>query len=478
MTVTISDHYIGGRWVASIGTGVIDVENPGTGEVLGTIPAGVAADVGVAVAAARAAFATWSQTSMSYRIDRVKAIRDALADHRDAIAAVLTAEMGSPITFSKQAQLGVALADMDALLAAAGTHDDRTAISNSLVVTEAAGVVAAVTPWNFPLHQIVLKLAAALLAGCTVVLKPSEVAPFNAVRLTELIDAVGLPAGVLNVVFGDGQSVGEPLVGHPDVDVVTFTGSRRVGERVAAIGAATIKRVALELGGKSAAIVLDDAPPEQAVADVLRSCFANTGQTCAALTRVLIPESLAARWEELVLEQVGAWAPGDPMDESTRMGPLASHLQRDRVLAHIRQAQEQGARLITGGLDAPPALSAGAYVMPTVFADVSADMDLFRDEVFGPVLAITTYQSLEEAVALANDSDYGLSGGVWSADREHAIAVARRLRTGTVGINGAGLDVGAPFGGYKQSGIGRECGQRGLEEFLEIKSIMGGVLPA
>jgi acyl-CoA reductase-like NAD-dependent aldehyde dehydrogenase len=276
---------------------------------------------------------------------------------------------------------------------------------------------------------------------------------------------------VVGIVFGDGTGVGEPLVAHPDVDMVTFTGSRAVGERVAAIASRGIKRVALELGGKSAAIILDDAPVADSVTGVLRSCFANTGQTCAALTRVLVPASMAREWESAAVQEASHWEPGDPRDATTAMGPVVSERQRERVVAHIGAALEDGARLVTGGAESP--LPAGAYVRPTIFADVAPGTRLFRDEVFGPVLAITAYATLDEAITLANDSDYGLSGGVWSADERRALEVALRLRTGTVGINGAGLDVGAPFGGYKQSGLGREAGARGFEEFLELKSVMG-----
>ncbi|GGM97272.1 aldehyde dehydrogenase family protein [Streptomyces fuscichromogenes] len=467
-------HYIDGVWdEPGADPGVIDVVDPATLKPIGATVAGTSTDVDRAVRAARRAFPGWSALPATRRIEAVRRLAEALDAHRDRLAVTLTSEMGSPLAFSRQAQVGVAIADLEALIEAAENLAGPTPVSDSLVVTEPVGVVAAITPWNFPLHQIVLKAGAALLAGCTVVLKPSEVAPLNAAVLTELIHGLGLPDGTFNVVFGDGSAVGEPLCAHPDVDMVTFTGSRAVGERVARTAASTIKKVALELGGKSAAIALDDADTASTAAQVVRSCFANTGQTCAALTRLLVPRESLDDWYEAVVTEAADWWPGDPFLAGTVMGPLASLVQLERVRRHIDQAVREGARLLTGGTDILPSLAAGAYIAPTVLGAVTPDMKIFREEVFGPVLAITGYDDEDHAVELANDSDYGLSGGVWSADPLRALEVARRLRTGTVGINGAGLDVGAPFGGYKQSGIGRECGAQGLAEFLETKTVMG-----
>jgi acyl-CoA reductase-like NAD-dependent aldehyde dehydrogenase len=467
----ISGHFIDGVWEPSAGRDLIEVENPADDTLAGAVVAGTSADVDRAVAAARRAFDGWAATPMPERIALVEALAAGLDAERERLAETLAAEMGSPVSFARAAQVGVAIADLAALIGAARAHVDREAVSNSLVVTEPVGVVAAITPWNFPLHQIMLKVGAALLAGCTVVLKPSEVAPLNAVVVGEILEHIGLPHGVVNIVFGDGASVGGPLVAHPDVDMVTFTGSRAVGEAVAREAAATIKKVALELGGKSAAIVLDDASVAESVEGVLRSCFANTGQTCAALTRVLVPAGLREEWEREAVAAAERWLPGDPAEPGTVMGPLASHLQRDRVLAHVQRAVADGATVLAGG--AEPVPGPGAYVRATILGGVTPSMRIFRDEVFGPVLAVTEYESVDEAIALANDSDYGLSGGVWSGDPRRALDVALRLRTGTVGINGAGLDVGAPFGGYKQSGLGREAGSRGLDEFFEVKSVMG-----
>ncbi|MFI8634223.1 aldehyde dehydrogenase family protein [Microbacterium sp. NPDC077663] len=467
----ISGHFIDGRWQSATDQSLIEVHNPATGQIVGAVVAGDQSAVNQAVLAATRGFQAWAATPMPERIALVDALAAGLAEHRDEIAETLSAEMGAPIAFARAAQVGVAIADLNALAAAAKAHVEREAVSNSLVVSEPVGVVGAITPWNFPLHQIMLKVGAALLAGCTVVLKPSEVAPLNAVLIGRILDEIGLPAGVVNIVFGDGAGVGAPLAAHPDIDMVTFTGSRMVGEAVARAASATITKVALELGGKSAAIILDDAPLESAARDVLRSCFANSGQTCAALTRALVPAHLKDAWGQAIIAEAANWVPDDPAQEQTILGPLASELQKERVLAHIRAAIDEGARLIVGG--AEPVGLEGAYVRPTVFADVTPDMAIFREEVFGPVLAVTTYTTEDEAVALANDSDYGLAGGVWSADPQRALAVALRVRTGTIGINGAGLDVGAPFGGYKQSGVGREAGTRGFEEFLEFKAVMG-----
>lgn len=469
----IIGHDIAGIREDAEGRASIDVVDPADGTVIGAVVAGDAADVDRAVAAAVSAFGPWSTTPMSERIAHVEALAAGLDRHRERLASTLSAEMGSPIAFARAAQVGVAIADLAQLVAAARAHVERESVSNSLVIAEPVGVVAAITPWNFPLHQIMLKVGAAILAGCTVVLKPSEVAPLNAAIVGDILREIELPAGVVNIVHGDGAGVGSPLVSHPGVDMVTFTGSRAVGESVARAAAATIKKVALELGGKSAAIVLDDAPVEESVRSVLASCFANAGQTCAAQTRVLVPAPLVEAWQAAAVEAAAGWAPGDPKDEGTATGPVASALQRDRVQGHIATAIMQGARVLTGGLDIVEPTAGGAYVQPTIFTDVTPEMQIFHEEVFGPVLTITPYATIDEAVDLANDSVYGLSGGVWSSDPRRALDVALRMRTGTVGINGAGLDVGAPFGGYKQSGIGRECGVHGFEEFLELKSVMG-----
>jgi acyl-CoA reductase-like NAD-dependent aldehyde dehydrogenase len=340
-----------------------------------------------------------------------------------------------------------------------------------LIVREPIGVVGAITPWNYPLHQIAAKVAPALAAGCTVVLKPSEVAPLNAFVLAEVFDEVGLPAGVFNLVTGLGPVVGEAIAAHRDVDMVSFTGSTRAGRRVAEVAAATVKRVALELGGKSANVILSGADLDKAVPDGVNKCYMNSGQTCSALTRMLVPRDKLAEVEALATEAAEGWTAGDPFDKATRLGPLISAVQRDRVRGYIQRGEDEGARLLTGGAEAPDGLDHGFFVRPTVFSDVTRDMTIAREEIFGPVLSIIPYDTEEEAIDIANDTDYGLAGGVWAEDADHANRVARKLRTGQVEVNGGGFNPNAPFGGYKQSGNGREYGNFGFEEFLEVKSL-------
>jgi aldehyde dehydrogenase (NAD+) len=341
------------------------------------------------------------------------------------------------------------------------------------VVREPVGVVAAITPWNFPHHQITAKIAPALAAGCTVVLKPSELTPLDAYLLTEVIDEAGLPPGVFNLIQGTGATVGEALVSHPDVSMVSFTGSTRAGLRINALAAATLKKVTLELGGKSANIILEDADEAEALSGALRQCFTNSGQVCAALSRLLVPRSKLTRIEEALVAGAAQWTIGDPLLPDTKLGPLASRTQQLRVQNYISEGERQNARLLTGGARAPRHLQQGSYVSPTIFSDVTPDMSLAREEIFGPVLAILPYDDEEQAVRLANDSQYGLSGGVWSRSADRAQAVARRLRTGHVSINGATLNLWAPFGGRKLSGLGRELGRYGLEEYFNVKSIQG-----
>lgn len=465
-------HYIDGQWVDE--GSPISVINPADRSTIGVVPEADANVVDRAVQAARRAFPGWSATSMVSRIALIQALRDEVEARREEIAQTLTREMGAPISFSRTAQIVVPLADLDALIAAAKDHQEVRTLSRSLVVAEPVGVVGAITPWNYPLHQIMLKIGAALLAGCTVVLKPSEEAPFSASIVAQIIDGLGFPAGVFNVIHGRGLPTGDALIKHPDLDMLSFTGSRGVGELVGAAAGGALKRVALELGGKSAAIILDDADLDSAVPEVLSSCFANAGQTCAAMTRVLVPSSLLDEFQSRAVEVARGWEPNLPSEEGTRMGPVVSARQQAAIRHRIDEALEQGATLLTGGTDLPDGpLQGGAFVRPTIFGDVTPQMSLYREEVFGPVLAVTPYSTVDEAVALANDSDYGLSGGVWTTDTRRGVDVARRIRTGVVNINGAKLDVAAPFGGYKKSGVGRECGVHGFEEFLELKSITG-----
>jgi len=398
-------------------------------------------------------------------------VAEALGARMDDLADLITHEVGMPRILSQLVQVGLPLNSFASAAQVAADFTWEQTIGNSLIVREPIGVVGCITPWNYPLHQIAAKVAPALAAGCTVVVKPSEVAPLNAFVLAEIMDEVGVPAGVFNLVTGFGPVVGEAIAAHKDVDMVSFTGSTRAGKRVTEVAAGTVKRVALELGGKSANVILPDADLATAVPDGLNKCYMNSGQTCSALTRMLVPRDKLGEVEELARTAAESFTPGDPFDGASRIGPLVSAAQRDRVRGYIDKGLGEGARLVTGGADAPDGLERGFFVAPTVFSDVTRDMTIAREEIFGPVLVIIPYDSEDEAVEIANDTDYGLAGGVWSGDPEHAKAVARRLRTGQVEVNGGSFNPGAPFGGYKQSGNGREFGSFGLEEFLEVKAM-------
>ncbi len=463
--------FIGGAWVAATGRAPIPVVNPATEQQIATVPAGDAADVDAAVRAARAAFEGWSITTVTERARLLAATADALSARKEEVARLICTEMGTPLAFSLAVQVGNPVTVLRSYGELLETYSFEEQVKNSLVVREAIGVVGAITPWNYPLHQVVAKVAAALAAGCTVVLKPSEVAPLSAFVLAEIFNTVGLPAGVFNLVTGLGSVVGEAIAAHPDVDMVSFTGSTAAGKRVSEVASATVKRVALELGGKSAFVILDDADLAKAVKVGLANCFINGGQTCTAWTRMLVP---AAQHDEVVaLVKAGAqkYTVGAPDADGTRIGPLANSNQRSRVRGYIEQAIADGATLVTGGAEAPEGLPTGYYVKPTVFANVQPGSALEQEEVFGPVLAVVPYADEDEAVRIANDTPYGLAGGVFSGDQERAVRVARRLRTGMVDVNGGRFNPIAPFGGYKQSGNGRELGERGQEEFLEVKSL-------
>jgi len=468
---TYDKFYVGGAWVAPSGNDTIDVINGTTEEVMGRIPAGSAADGAKAVEAARAAFESWSNTSVEERIGYLKKIQEGLAARADDIAAAITGEVGMPLKLSKMIQAGnpaFHFGQAAELLESASFEEE---IGNSRIVKEPVGVVVCITPWNYPLNQITVKVAPALAAGCTVALKPSEMAPISAFILAEVIDEVGLPAGVFNMVTGLGPVVGEAMVTHPETDMISFTGSGRAGKRISELAAQSIKRVSLELGGKSAAILLDDADLTKAVKGVVAACYLNSGQTCAAHTRMLVPESKYDEAKALAAEAAEKWTPGDPMAEGTRLGPLVSEAQWNRVEDYIQKGIDEGAELVTGGPGKPDGLEKGYFVKPTVFGRVAPDSTIAQEEIFGPVLAIQTYKDEDDAVAIANNSIYGLSGGVWSADEARALKVARRIRTGSIDINGGRFNPAAPFGGMKQSGHGREWGKYGLEEFLEVKSI-------
>jgi acyl-CoA reductase-like NAD-dependent aldehyde dehydrogenase len=463
--------YIGGEWVRSDGSAAIDVVNPTTEEVIGSIPDGTAADVDRAVAAARAAFDDWSQTAVDERSEWMRRIAEALGSRMDDIAALIAQEVGMPLKLSQIIQAGLPATTFASMPQVLGEVAWEEKVGNSVIVREPVGVVGAITPWNYPLHQIAAKVAPALAAGCTVVLKPSQVAPLNAVLLAEVLDDVGLPSGVFNLVTGRGSVVGEALALHPDVDMVSFTGSTAAGRRVSEVASATVKRVALELGGKSPNVILDDADLSRAIPDGVAKCFLNSGQTCSALTRMLVPRARLAEAEQIAIAAAEQFKPGDPFDADTRLGPLVSDDQRERVLEYIRKGTQEGAKLLTGGEEPPAGLERGYFVQPTVFSEVTPEMTIAQEEIFGPVLAIMPYEDEEDAVRIANDSVYGLAGGVWSGDEEHATRVARRIRTGQVEINGGAFNPLAPFGGYKQSGHGRELGRFGLEEFLQVKAL-------
>ena len=472
MTTIVRDKlYIGGAWVPSTGTGSIDVIDSTTEEVIGNVPEGTTDDIDRAVAAARGAFPAWSSTPVAERAALLTAVSEALGARMDALGELITHEVGMPLVLSRLVQVGLPMASFGSMAQVTADFTWEQTVGNSLIVREPIGVVGAITPWNYPLHQIAAKVAPALAAGCTVVLKPSEVAPLNAFVLAEIFEEVGVPAGVFNLVTGFGPVVGEAIAAHPDVDMVSFTGSTRAGKRVSEVASATVKRVALELGGKSANVILGDADLAQAVPDGVGKCYFNSGQTCSALTRMLVPRDRLDEVEALARTTAESFVAGDPFDSETRLGPLVSAVQRDRVRNYIDKGVGEGATLLTGGVEAPDGLDKGFFVRPTVFTSVTRDMAIARDEIFGPVLVIIPYDSEDEAVEIANDTDYGLAGGVWSGDPERAKAVARRLRTGQVEVNGGGFNPMAPFGGYKQSGNGREFGSFGLEEFLEVKAM-------
>ncbi|MGC5015286.1 aldehyde dehydrogenase family protein [Streptosporangium sp. DT93] len=463
--------YLNGAWRPSASNEGIDVVNPATEELLDTVPAGAPADVEAAVAAARAALPSWSRTPAAERGKILAAAAELIRERSDQIARIIATDMGAPYGVAMRVQTLMPAGVLASYAQLAETYDfEGGQVGNSRIFREPVGVVAAITPWNYPLHQIVCKVGAALAAGCTVVLKPSEVAPLAAYALAGVLDEVGLPAGVFNMISGYGPRVGEALVAHPGVDMVSFTGSTAAGRRVAALAAETIKRVALELGGKSASVILPDADLGAATKVTVANAFLNSGQTCSAWTRMIVHRDRYDEAVRLAVEAARKYTVGDPFDEATRLGPLVSAAQRDRVVRYINRGQEEGARLVTGGADRP--LERGFYVEPTVFAGVEPGMAIEQEEIFGPVLAIIPYSRGEdEAVAIANGTPYGLAGAVWAGDEQRAVEVARRLRTGQVAVNGGQFNPRAPFGGYKQSGLGRELGEFGLEEYLEIKAV-------
>jgi acyl-CoA reductase-like NAD-dependent aldehyde dehydrogenase len=469
--------YIDGGWAASTGNATLTIIDSTNGQVIGSTPEGTREDVDRAAQAAATAFPTWAERSAAERAAVCLQIADGLEERSDEIASIITRESGMPKRMSIAIQAGLPVNSFRSAANVLERFAFESTVGNSLVLREPIGVVGALTPWNYPLHQIAAKVAYAMAAGCSIVLKPSEIAPLDAYILAEVMHAVRVPDGVFNLVPGLGAVVGDAIARHPLIDMVSFTGSTGAGKTVAAAAAETVKRVALELGGKSANLLLDDLDDEtfeRAVRDGIAKCFLNSGQTCTSLSRMLVPANRVGDAERLAAAEVDAkWQPTDPFAERGRLGPLSSAAQVSRVLSFIESGINDGAKLVTGGAEKPEGeeLQGGFYVRPTVFSDVRSDMVIAQEEIFGPVLSIMPYNSEAEAIRIANDSPFGLSGAVWSADPERAKAVARKIRTGQVEINGGQFNPNAPFGGYKQSGNGREYGTHGFEEFLEVKSL-------
>jgi acyl-CoA reductase-like NAD-dependent aldehyde dehydrogenase len=472
---TYDSFYIGGEWVKPSGSATIDVVDSATEEVIGRVPEGTADDVDRAVKAARAAFDGWASTPVDVRAKYLRDLGGALGMKYGELVDVITQEVGSPKVFAELVQAGLGVSDWNNYADIVETYEFETEEGSSLIVREPIGVVGAITPWNYPLFLIACKVGPALAAGCTVVLKPSEVTPLNAYLLAEAIHEVGLPAGVFNLVVGTGPVVGNALTAHPEVDMVSFTGSGRAGKEVTKSAADTIKRVALELGGKSANVILDDADPAAVAQGAVFGCFINSGQTCSALTRVLVPRSREQEYVDAIVDVASKMQLVDPkqdgLDFATSLGPLASKAQQDRVRDYIQKGIDEGATVAVGGPEQPEGFEKGFYVKPTVFTGVTPEMTIAREEIFGPVLSVIAYDDDDDAVRIANDTIYGLAGAVQSGDVERAKSVARRMRTGQVDINGGAFNARAPFGGYKQSGNGRERGEYGLEEYLEIKAM-------
>ena len=468
----VKEFYIGGQWVSPSTTDTLDVINPATEEAITSIAMGGPDDVDAAVAAAKAAFETFSLTTKEERLELLDRVIAVYSGRLDELADIISQEMGAPLWLSQAAQAMAGLAHLGTARAVLADFDFERQQGSTLIVREPIGVVGMITPWNWPLNQIACKVGPALAAGCTMVLKPSEVAPLNAILFAEILDEAGVPAGVFNLVNGDGVNVGAPLSAHPDVDMMSFTGSTRAGIEVAKNSAPTVKRVAQELGGKSANIVLDDANFAEVVARDLSGMCNNSGQSCNAPTRMLVP---AARMDEaaaIAAETAANIVVGDPRESTSNIGPVVSETQFGRIQQLIEKGIGEGANLQVGGPGRPEGLDKGYYVRPTVFSHVTNDMTIAREEIFGPVLVMIGYEDDDDAVRIANDTNYGLSGYISGSD-DRAKAMARRIRSGNVHLNGAGPDFNAPFGGYRQSGNGREWGELGFEEFLETKAIMG-----
>ena len=465
--------YIDGQWVDPVSTSTLDVINPATEEVVATIALGDEKDVEHAVAAARKAFETFSETTREERISLLEKIIEVYSRRLGDLAEAVSIEMGASVSLAQGAQAPAGLGHLMFGLEALKNFEFEEKVNSTTVVREPVGVCALITPWNWPLNQIGAKVAPALAAGCTVVLKPSEIAPLSGLVFAEILDEAGVPPGVFNLVNGDGPTVGVALSSHPEVDMVSFTGSTRAGIEVARNAAPTVKRVAQELGGKSANIILDDEALADSVARDVAAMVVNSGQSCNAGSRILVPAGRMAEAAEIAKETAAKIVVGSPADENTQIGPVVSQAQFDKIQRLIETGVDEGADVVVGGSGRPDGVDVGYFVKPTVFANVTNDMTIAREEIFGPVMVLIGYQDEDDAVRIANDSSYGLGGMVSSADTDRARKVARKMRTGTVHINGAPLAMDSPFGGYKQSGNGREFGKFGMEEFLEVKSIFG-----
>jgi aldehyde dehydrogenase (NAD+) len=465
--------YIDGKWVDPIETRDLEVINPASERPVATISLGSAADVDLAVAAAKRAFESYSETTVQDRLALLTRIVEVYKSKMDEMAQTISQEMGAPISLSRAAQAPAGLAHLLEIVKVLGHFKFEELHGSTLMRKEPIGVCGLITPWNWPMNQVVCKVAPALAAGCTIVLKPSELAPLSAYLFTEILHEAGLPPGVFNLVNGNGPTVGGAIASHPDIAMVSFTGSTRAGVAVATAAAPSVKRVTQELGGKSANIILDDADLSIAVEEGVRSCFRNSGQSCNAPTRMLVPRIKMAEVIDAAQRAANATKVGDPFTEGTHLGPLVSRAQFEKVQGLITKGIEEGATLVAGGPGLPDGLTKGYFVKPTVFANVQNDMTIAREEIFGPVLCIIPYENEDDAVQIANDTPYGLSGFVTSGDIQRARRVAKRIRAGNVHINGARVDFGGCFGGYKQSGNGREWGEAGLEEFLELKAVFG-----
>jgi acyl-CoA reductase-like NAD-dependent aldehyde dehydrogenase len=465
--------YLNGQWVTPSGTETAEVINPCNEEVIAKVAMGNEEDVDRAVRHAREAFLSWSETPVEERMEMISKISGAMTARRDEIGDTIALEMGMPAAWSRLIQVGLPIATLDSFVPILENFEFEYTMGATRIVKEAIGVCGFITPWNYPMHQIIGKVAPALAAGCTMIVKPSQLAPLNAYMLAEIMDEVGLPPGVFNLVVGAGSRVGHALASHRDVDMVSLTGSTSSGTLVAQAAAETIKRVTLELGGKSPNIILDDADIATAVLKGVFNCFLNSGQTCIALSRMIVPAERQSEIVELARSTVESLKMGDAFEENVYLGPMVDAHQQQSVQEYIRTGIREGATLVTGGPEQPESLKKGYFVKPTIFADVKQEMTIAQEEIFGPVLSILPFRTEEEAVAIANNSVYGLSGSVWSGDPDRARRVARRIRSGQVFINGADFDINAPAGGYKQSGIGRERSRHGLDEYLEIKALIG-----